>query len=72
METDAKTMMRKVPDCSQRSFICNVAQKVYLGMPLILSFIQLANHIYLMSMMVNERDMPPALTEFTSSREDLH
>lgn len=72
METDAKTMMKKVPDCYQRSFICNVAQKVYLGMPLILSFIQLANHIYLMSMMVNERDKSSALTEFTSSREDLH
>ena len=71
METDAKTMMKKVPDCYQRSFICNVAQYFHLGMPLTLSIIQLANHIYLMSVMVNERDMTSALTEFTSSREDM-
>lgn len=64
-------MMKKIPDCYQRSFICNVAQHFYLDMPLTLSFVQLANHIYLMSVMVNERDMASALTEFTSSREDL-
>lgn len=71
MEADAKTMMKKIPDCYPRSLICNVARYFYLGMPLILSFIQLANHIYLVSVIVNERDMAPALTEFTSSREDL-
>lgn len=40
-------------------------------MPLTPAFIQLANHIYLVSVMVNERGVAPALTEFTSSGEDL-
>lgn len=49
----------------------NIAQYFYLDMPFILLFIQLANHIYLVPTMVNERDMALALRKFMSSREDV-
>lgn len=55
----------------QKPIMHNIAQYFYLDMPFILLFIQLANHIYLVPTMVNERDMALALRKFMSSREDV-
>lgn len=50
MEANAETMKKKFQDKKKirGPLICNIAQYFYLGMPFILSFINLANHIYLM------------------------